>query len=427
LIVCAGPFSEKRSRSGGSDDLTTASTTSKDTHSSYFTSNTHVSTTLTTPVKKRNDESSGGVGKLYVTPTKTHIEELVKKSPKMRNGSIVDVLNRSMSQAKTVVKATCPVCNLQVSEKFLNIHLDKCLRDQETSPVISSSRSKRVPIKKVANPFLVEIDDGDDEELIDVADFLLQSSQVATSQPKAQSSDGAGEKIGNGEKNKQSFSQETNLEPVTVSNFGTDDLFAVLNVPSEKHEKDIKSNEGVKEQGCGAATTDKGEKEKTLLYEEEDMFASTPDDETEKSEDNLKDQGITEDVEKEEGGSMALSKIPAESSSLHEIEKNKGASVSSEGDREKIKKDPRVEFGKGGKSKTKSISKSRSMGNKGENKEIWNGTELSSSGLEVAKRAQGSRRFHKRLVPVNRSCRGGEPDLTVPPRVTRSLSKTTTS
>merc|ERR1719494_809593 len=346
LIVCNGASSEKRSRSGGSDDLSTASTTSNDTHSSYFTSNTNVSATLTTPVKKRKDDSSGGVGKLCVTPTKTHIEENVKKSPKMRNGSIVDVLNRSMSQAKTVVKATCPVCNLLVSEKFLNSHLDKCLRDQETSPVISSSRSKRVPIKKVANPFLVEIEDGDDEELFDVADFLLQSSQGATSQPKAQSSDGAGEKIGNGEKNKQSFSQETNLEPVTVSNFGTDDLFAVLNVPSEKHEKDIKSNEGAKEQRCGAATTEKGEREKTLLYEEEDMFASTPDGDTENSEQNLKDKGITEDVEKVESGSdssMALSKIPAVSSSLHETEKNKGASVSSEGDREKIKKCPRVE------------------------------------------------------------------------------------
>ena len=128
LIVCAGASSEKRSRSGGSDDQSTASTTIKDTHSSYFSTNTQVSTTLTTPVKKRKDDSSGGVSKLYVTPTKPYIEELVKKSPKMRNGSIVDVLNRSMSQAKTVVKATCPVCNLQVSEKFLNIHLDKCLR-----------------------------------------------------------------------------------------------------------------------------------------------------------------------------------------------------------------------------------------------------------------------------------------------------------
>ena len=151
----------------------------------------------------------------------------------------------------------------------------------------------------------MEIDDGDDEELIDVADFLLQSSQGATSQPKAQSSDGASEKIGNGEKNKQSFSQETNLEPVTVSNFGTDDLFAVLNVPSEKHEKDIKdkSNVGAKEQRCGAATTDKSEREKTLLYEEEDMFASTPDGETENSEHNLKDKEVIEDLDKGESGS----------------------------------------------------------------------------------------------------------------------------
>merc|ERR1719474_1696247 len=124
---------------------------------------------------------------------------------------------------------------------------------------------------------------------------------------------------------------------------------------------------------------------------------------------------------------MAMSKIPALSSSLHEIEKNKGAPASSEGDREKIKKGPRAEFGKGGKSKIKSISKSTSVGNKEENKEIWNGTELSSSGLEVVERAQGSRRFHKRLVPVNRSSRGSELDLAIPARVTRSLSKTTTN
>merc|ERR1719209_2169115 len=124
---------------------------------------------------------------------------------------------------------------------------------------------------------------------------------------------------------------------------------------------------------------------------------------------------------------MALSKIPAVNRSLHKIEKNNGAPVSSEGDREKIKKGPRVEGGKGGKGKTKSISKSTSRGNKVESKEIWDGPELSSSGLEVAERAQGSRRFHKRLVPVNRSSRGSEPDLVIPARVTRSLSKTTTS
>ena len=53
---------------------------------------------------------------------------LLVKSPKLKNTSIVDVLNRSMSQAKMVTKATCPVCKTQVTEKFLNIPLDKCLR-----------------------------------------------------------------------------------------------------------------------------------------------------------------------------------------------------------------------------------------------------------------------------------------------------------
>ena len=134
--------SEKRARSGGRETHSASSTSSRETHSSYLTTATHADRMLSggnvisgpgeaksplkTPVKKSRD-SSCGVGKLYVTPTKTFIQELAK-SPKLKNTSIVDVLNRSMSQAKMVTKATCPVCKTQVTEKFLNIHLDKCLR-----------------------------------------------------------------------------------------------------------------------------------------------------------------------------------------------------------------------------------------------------------------------------------------------------------
>ena len=134
--------SEKRARSGGRETHSASSTSSRETQSSYLTTATHADRILSgdnvisgpgeaksplkTPVKKSRD-SSCGLGKLYVTPTKTFIQELAK-SPKLKNTSIVDVLNRSMSQAKMVTKATCPVCKTQVTEKFLNIHLDKCLR-----------------------------------------------------------------------------------------------------------------------------------------------------------------------------------------------------------------------------------------------------------------------------------------------------------
>ena len=132
--------SEKRARSGGRETHSASSTSSRETQSSYLTTATHADIILSgvisgpgevkspskTPVKKSRD-SSCGLGKLYVTPTKTFIQELAK-SPKLKNTSIVDVLNRSMSQAKMVTKATCPVCKTQVTEKFLNIHLDKCLR-----------------------------------------------------------------------------------------------------------------------------------------------------------------------------------------------------------------------------------------------------------------------------------------------------------
>ena len=131
LSISSGVSSEKRARSGGREAA--MSTSSKETHSSYFTSATHASSSVD-PVKNLTGsphrtpvKNSGGVGKLYVTPTKSFIQELAK-SPKLKNGSIVDVLNRSSSQAKMVAKATCPVCNAQVTEKFLNIHLDKCLR-----------------------------------------------------------------------------------------------------------------------------------------------------------------------------------------------------------------------------------------------------------------------------------------------------------
>ena len=144
-ISSSAVSSEKRPRSGGRDEA--MSTSSKETHSSYFTTATHVSSAvdtknqnpLRTPVK--NSDAGGGVGELYVTPTKSFIHDLAKspklknvnimdalKSPKLKNGNIVDVLNRSSSQAKMVAKATCPVCNAEVKEKFLNIHLDKCLR-----------------------------------------------------------------------------------------------------------------------------------------------------------------------------------------------------------------------------------------------------------------------------------------------------------
>ena len=86
LSISSAVSSEKRARSGERDAA--MPTSSKETHSSYFTTATHVSSSDDTvpslknqtgsPFKTPLKNSAGGVGKLYVTPTKSFIQALAK-------------------------------------------------------------------------------------------------------------------------------------------------------------------------------------------------------------------------------------------------------------------------------------------------------------------------------------------------------------
>ena len=56
--------------------------------------------------------------------------------------NIFTKLTQSAEQRKMIPKLSCPVCSIPVAEKFLNIHLDKCL---QSGPGGSGSRSGQKP------------------------------------------------------------------------------------------------------------------------------------------------------------------------------------------------------------------------------------------------------------------------------------------
>jgi hypothetical protein len=118
-----------------------------------------------------------GVSALYVTPTKAALTELAR-SPRLKTVNIIDQLNMTMEKTKRSSKAPCPVCGLQVTEKFLNIHLDKCLKASESEPSPVFTKARKRTVVKVVNPFLVDDDSLEDsQESIDLSDFLEQSRE----------------------------------------------------------------------------------------------------------------------------------------------------------------------------------------------------------------------------------------------------------
>merc|ERR1712192_120019 len=130
-----------------------------------------------------------------------------------------------------------------------------------------------------------------------------------------------------------------------------------------------------------------------VAYDEEDMFASTPE-----VDNNDNDQGhhhMSEDVN---------------------IESNWGSDVLADG--HKLENEAICNSGDGtenrGKSDAYCAEKTveRGGGEIGGEKTVEGGVE----------RGKGSRRFHQKVVPVNRSARGSTTDL-VPSRVTRSSSR----
>ena len=106
---------------------------------------------------------------MYVTPTKALVHQLAK-SPSLKNTNIIDQLNKSVQQGARSRKMPCPVCGQEVPERFLNIHLDKCLMSAEQpSPVFTKkTKKKRTASQAALNPFLLD----SSQESVDVLDFL---------------------------------------------------------------------------------------------------------------------------------------------------------------------------------------------------------------------------------------------------------------
>merc|ERR1719233_1681425 len=106
----------------------------------------------------------------------------------MKSQNIFERLAASGEQMKKYPKIPCPVCNVGVTEKFLNIHLDKCLKtDEDPSPIIRRTQSKSIANKKKKKSSVKEhlaklvIDDTDDSEgpiAIDSSDFEEDDGSV---------------------------------------------------------------------------------------------------------------------------------------------------------------------------------------------------------------------------------------------------------
>jgi len=86
---------------------------------------------------------------------------------------------------KKFPKIPCPVCNVGVSEKFLNIHLDKCLRSgEEPSPVFSRTKQRRKSTKPTVNKHLDRkvIEENEDSEASQVLSFSDCEDEVFANQ-----------------------------------------------------------------------------------------------------------------------------------------------------------------------------------------------------------------------------------------------------
>ena len=168
-------------------------------------------------------------------------------------------------------------CYQEVPERFLNIHLDKCLRAvqpivQEPSPIIGKKRKRKV--QKVANPFLVE--DGQSEEddmALDALDFLDEvevnsgeASEVSRrSRPKRS---GIKKPIVEDEEVEMEMEDEEEVRMINTSPLPSSPLLW-----DEDQDNNLEK-EAEKEPISNVEEKKKVEKIKAVVEDDEDMFAS---------------------------------------------------------------------------------------------------------------------------------------------------------
>ena len=281
------------------------------------------------------------------------------------------------------------------------------LRDQETSPVISSSRSrsgsssrsKKIPTQKVANPFLVDLDDGEDDNLINAADFLDQPSRDEGSvfkRLREGSSKGEKEKGGSERFSKIEQARESTLGGLTESDFGTDDLFCVLNSQTNKPGNGDAEEKEKQKNAQGRLGEESNQKLGwNAVDDEEDMFASTP--EADKN-DNDQQHHLSEGGNIESNWGSDGHNLDSGLNDVELVNKKGGDTlhrvglVSNSGDT----------LGRAEKEKGKAHADDAKEGGERVKKKD---PSSSTSRQEGGERVKGSRRFHQKVVPVNRSAK----------------------
>jgi len=124
---------------------------------------------------------------VYITPEKSQVEGLLKSPMKTQN--IFERLTASGEQMKKYPKILCPVCNIGVTEKFLNIHLDKCLKiGEDPSPIIKRTKSKDTKLKKtkkstvrehIVKRTIIESDDSDADRPVFAEDSDFEDDAIS--------------------------------------------------------------------------------------------------------------------------------------------------------------------------------------------------------------------------------------------------------
>merc|ERR1719481_1405653 len=124
---------------------------------------------------------------VYKTPEKSQVEGLLKSPMKTQN--IFERLTASGEQMKKYPKIPCPVCSIGVTEKFLNIHLDKCLKlGEDPSPIIKRTKSKDTKLKKtkkstvrehIAKRTIIESDDSDADRPVFTEDSDFEDDVIS--------------------------------------------------------------------------------------------------------------------------------------------------------------------------------------------------------------------------------------------------------
>lgn len=131
---------------------------------------------INTPGGGKSKKKTGGVSQLYVTPKRKSSEELSEDCKRFRQNSITSSMLSSQKKAEQQQQPkknswNCPVCAKAVSVNYVNVHLDRCLRDKDSennSSVASKAAKKKIrqKLSKKKSPKAL-FDNNSDDDFVD--------------------------------------------------------------------------------------------------------------------------------------------------------------------------------------------------------------------------------------------------------------------